>query len=99
MNVFKFSDKFGKELGVRVIAVYTVLYKGSFYSRCTSYIFSRALGLYDQGEIDKVDEQLDLLPGLSELSEWSITDKLQQSNTLFMRAASIIQQHKINNHK
>ena len=57
------------------------------------------MSLYDQGEIEKVDEQLDLLPGVAELNEWSIHDKLQQSNTLFMRAANIIQQHKINNHK
>ena len=57
------------------------------------------MSLYDQGEIEKVDEQLDLLPAVAELNEWSIHDKLQQSNTLFMTAANIIQQHKINNHK
>ena len=61
--------------------------------------FTRALNSYDQGEIDKVGEQLDLLPSVSQLNDWSVLDKLQRSSALFLRAASVVQQHKVNNHK
>ena len=71
------------------------MYSGNTLFTC----FDRALSSYDQGEIDKVNEQLDLLPGVSELNDWSVGDRLQRSGALFLRAANIIQQHKVNNHK
>lgn len=46
-----------------------------------------------------VEEQLDLIPGLADLTKWGLTDRECRAHSNLLKATAIVNEHSVNNHK
>jgi hypothetical protein len=57
------------------------------------------MSAYDLDSVKEVEEHLDLIPSLSDLSRWGLREREHLAGSKLLQAAATTQEHNVNNHK
>ncbi|KAL4241086.1 Serine/threonine-protein kinase smg1 [Mactra antiquata] len=61
--------------------------------------FLRSMAAGDEIVSSTVEEQLDLIPGLTDLTKWGLTDRECRAQSNLLKATATIKEHSVNNHR